>query len=256
LFERYDNQLTNGLDAGEIMGHPVPVFSGMSDVEAMIDANKEPTDEAWTDDSGTARNRTQMSFDRFATVVLYGNETFEFKAPATGYTADLKAMLKLLFLLILENLRIPEVVWGGELGQARASASETMKTFYKHITGQRLALEGIAGDTVLGADAQGGLHELLDIWLRYRALSDRQVVVAPTRLNWPALDEANDEMNLKWADGLHNKGIITDETYATISGRVDDPQGEVAAAKEQGAAKQDTFDKDVDNALDAEEAAA
>jgi hypothetical protein len=256
LFERYDAQLSNGLDAAEIMGHPVPKFTGLSDVGAMLDANAEPTAESWTDTDGTTRSRTQLSFDRFATILLYGDEDFEFVAPPTGFTNDVKAMLKLLFLLILENLRIPEVVWGGELGQARASAGETMKTFYKHITGQRLALEGMPADELLGADAQGGIHELIDIWLRFRSLVDRKVMVAPVRVDWPTLNEANDEMNLKWADGMHNKGIITDERYVAMSGRVDDPESEVAAAKTEMVKRQDSFDQSVDNALDNADATA
>jgi len=131
-----------------------------------------------------------------------------------------------------------------------------MKTFYMHIAGQRLALEGMAGDAVLGVEAQGGLHELLDVWLRTRALVDRRVVVAPLRIKWPALGESDDELNLKWADSMHNRGTITDETFVQMSGRVEDPDAEVAAARKAGADKQDAFDSAVDDALKDEAVAA
>lgn len=247
LLGRYDSELEKALDAAEIMSNPIPVFN-LQDPDASEDANANPNPDQWMDTNGATRTRNQIEFDRFSTILLQLEEKFDLISPDTGYTNDIKAMLKLLFLLILEHLRIPEVVWGGELGQARASASEQMKTFYMHIAGQRLQLEGAGADELLGATAQGGIHEMMDIWLRYRALIDRKVVVMPVRIKWPALGEADDEMNLKWADSLHGDGIITDETKVEMSGRVQDPAAEVAAAKAQMAEKQDAFDAAVDQA--------
>ena len=256
LFERYDGALEKALDGAELMSNPIPVFEGLEDIQETIENNSEPTDETYTDQDGNTRSRVRITFDRFATILLGKGGKFQFASPARGFTDDIKSMLKLLFLLILEHVRIPEVVWGGELGQARASASEQMKTFYMHIAGQRLALEGMAGDAVLGVEAQGGLHELLDVWLRTRALVDRRVVVAPLRIKWPALGESDDELNLKWADSMHNRGTITDETFVQMSGRVEDPDAEVAAARKAGADKQDAFDSAVDDALKDEAVAA
>jgi len=250
LFDRYDGISEKGMDAAEIMANPIPVFK-LDDIDDAVDANAEPIDQLYTDESGTARARKRISFDRFATIMIKVNEAFEFVSPVRGFTDDLKSMLKLMFLLILEHLRIPEVVWGGELGQARASASEQMKTFYMHIAGQRLALEGMGGDDLLGLSAQGGIHELMDIWLRTRSLFDRQVIVAPVRVAWSALGEANDELNLKWAQALHQDGVITDETYVDMSGRIEDSTAEVENAKAQMTEKQDTFDAAVNAAADA-----
>lgn len=252
LWARYDALLEKAMDAAEIMSNPIPVFT-LEDLDATEDANINPDPETWTDRNGASRTRNQIEFDRFATIFLRiledgTKEDFKLVSPDAGYTDDIKAMLKLLFLLTLENLRIPEVVWGGELGQARASASEQMKTFYMHIAGQRLQLEGAGADELLGASAQGGIHELMDVWLRTRALIDRKVVVMPVRVKWPALGEADDEMNLKWADSLHNGGLITDEKKVELSGRIEDAAAEVAAAKAQMAEKQDGFDQAVDNA--------
>lgn len=250
LFERYDSIGEKGLEGAEIMSNPIPVFSGLDDVEETLDSNKEPVDETYYDNNGTQRSRSQISFDRFATILLYGDEKFELTSPLRGFTEDIKSMLKWLFLLILENLRIPEVIWGGELGQSRASAGEQMKTFYMHIAGQRLALEGMGADEDLGASAQGGLYELLDIWLRFRALVDPRVVVAGTRLKWPTLGEQNDEMTHKWAQSMFKDKVITKKTYAAMSGRVEDPQAEVDAADSELEAEQDQFDQDVDRAAD------
>lgn len=256
LWARYDALLEKAMDAAEIMSNPIPVFKLLELLETAAE-NKSPTDETWLDDNGSSRSRERIEFDRFATILLNidenGNkEEFDLVSPESGYTDDIKAMLKLLFLLTLENLRIPEVVWGGELGQARASASEQMKTFYMHIAGERLRLEGAGGDDLLGAEAQGGLHELYDVWLRTRALIDRKVVVMPVRVNWPEIGEAADETTLKWADSMHDKGIITDETHVKMSGRVENAAAEVEAAKAQMAEKQDAYDAAVDAANDLE----
>lgn len=252
LWARYDALLEKAMDAAEVMSNPIPVFT-VEDPDASIDENENPSPEPWLDGSGSLRSRQQVEFDRQSTIfvrVLADGTKEEFKlvSPDAGYTNDIKAMLKLTFLLTLEHLRIPEVIWGGELGQARASASEQMKTFYMHIAGERLRLEGEAGDELLAAEASGGIHELMDVWLRTRALVDRRVVVMPVRIHWPALDEADDEMNLKWADTLHKAGTITDETLVEMSGRIEDAAGEVAAAKQQMSEKQDAFDAAVDAA--------
>jgi len=247
LLARYDAELEKALDAAEIMSNPIPVFN-LEDPAASEDANASPDPDEWQDGTGATRTRTQIEFDRFATILLQLDEKFDLVSPDAGYTNDIKAMLKLLFLLILEHLRIPEVVWGGELGQARASASEQMKTFYMHIASQRLQLEGAGADEDLGFAAQGGIHELMDVWLRTRALIDRKVVVMPVRIKWSALGEADDKQNLEWAKSMHMDGVITDETYVDMSGRVEDPEAEVAAAKKQMADKQDGFDQAVDAA--------
>ncbi len=252
LWSRYDALLEKAMDAAEIMSNPIPVFT-VEDIDASLGENDNPSPETWYETNGTGRTRNQVEFDRFATIFLRvladgTKEEFNLVSPDAGYTNDIKAMLKLLFLLTLEHLRIPEVIWGGELGQARASASEQMKTFYMHIAGERLRLEGEAGDELLMAEANGGIHELMDVWLRTRALIDRRVVIMPVRINWPALGEANDEMNLKWAESLKKNNTITDETFAELSGRIEDPEGEVAAAKKQALEGQDTFDAAVDAA--------
>lgn len=248
LFDRYDSLATKGLDAAEIMANPIPVFK-VDDQDDFEDENDEPMDQNYTDENGQSRKRRRLTFDRFATIIMGTDESFDFVSPQQGYTQDLKSMLKLLFLLILENLRIPEVVWGGELGESRASAVEQMKTFYMHITGQRKALEGSSGDDLLGFTAKGGLHELIEIWLRTRALLDRKVKVAPVSITWSALGEANDDMNFKWADAMYKEGLITGKTYVQMSGRVDNVDAELVAAKAEAQARQDLYDAALEEAM-------
>jgi len=249
LFQRYDAALEKALDAAEIMANPIPVFEGMEDVQETIDQNSTPEpNEQYQSANGSYVDRVRIAFDRFATIIIGKGGRFTFASPTKGYTDDVKSMLKLLFLLVLENLRIPEVVWGGELGQSRASAGEQMKTFYMHITGRRLALEGMSADESLGAVAQGGLHELMDIWLRTVSLIDRRVMVAPLQITWSPLGEADDKQNMEWANSMKDRGAITTETYVRMSGRIEDAAEEVKAADVENAEKKDAFDAAVDNA--------
>jgi hypothetical protein len=115
-----------------------------------------------------------------------------------------------------------------------------------------MALEGMSADEALGASAQGGLHELMDIWLRTVSLIDRRVQVMPLQITWPPLGEADDKQNLEWANALKDRSAITTETYVKMSGRVEDATAEVAAAEAEAATKQDAFDQAVNNAMNAD----
>lgn len=254
LLFRYDGSINKGLDAADLMSNPIPVFEGLEDVDEFLELNAEPTDEMYTDELGEERSRVRIMFDRLATIILGKGGKFSFAGPQSGFTNDLKAMGKWMFLLILDYTRIPEAIWGNELSSARASAQEQLKTFYMHINGRRLALEGDGADDLIEAQAEGGILEVLDIWLRTRRLLDRKIVVAPVRAIWPELGETNDEMNLKWADSMHDKGVIRDRTHVAISGRIDDPDDEVERAREEGDEKakqneQSQIDKAVDDAF-------
>jgi hypothetical protein len=250
LFERYDSVLENGLDAAEVMGHPIPTIEGLEDIEDFIERNGKSTGEQYQDGEGNVVQRVRIVFDRFATMLIGKGGVFRFVSPPVGFTKDLKDMAKWLFLLILDYTRIPEVIWGNEMSAGRSSSSESMKTFYSHIDGRRLAVEGEGADDILMMDAHGGLLEVIDIWLRYRQLIDRRVVVAPVKINWPSLNESSDEWNLKWGEAMHNRGLITDEEFVRQSGRIDDPDGEVTKAKDQTETNRDPMDKAVDDAFD------
>jgi hypothetical protein len=113
LFQRYDAALEKALDAAEIMANPIPVFEGMEDVQETIAQNSDTTNEQYQNSNGGYVDRVRIAFDRFATIIIGKGGRFTFASPTKGYTDDVKSMLKLLFLLVLENLRIPEVVWGG-----------------------------------------------------------------------------------------------------------------------------------------------
>lgn len=229
--ERYDALLTKAIDGAGMLSNPIPVFQGMEDIEQTIDANSEPVDDDWTDEDGATRSRTRIVWDKLSALFIGKGGSFQFAAPVSGFTGDIKGLLKLIFLLVLEFVRIPEAIWGGELGQARASAAEQIRTFYMHITARRMEIEGEGEDTDLAMEANGGLLELIAIWLRTRALTDNRVQPVPVRLIWPELSVQDSQVTLKWAAAMHSAGVIRDKTYVDLSGLTEDAAAEVEAAR-------------------------
>lgn len=235
---QYDTILRKALYGVEVMGNPIPTWQGMENLEETWEINSVPTGEY--DDNG--QEIREVRFDQLTGLFLGKGGEFKFSAPANGFTQDVRDMLKLLFLLVLEYLQIPETVWGGEMGQARATSVEQMNSFYQSIEGRRLELEGVGSDSVLGVEAHGGLLALVEIWLRTRALTDRRVRVGDVVIEWDELRHEDSALQLdkvKWAHGV---GIVRDETALRALALVDDVAGEIEAARTEDEASRDEFD--------------
>lgn len=250
LFSRYDDLLEKSLDGVEIAGFPIPVFEGMENINETITANAAAQTEPYTDIQGNAEEREVINFDRNPTVFIGKGGQFNFKGPQSGFSGDVRDMLKSLFLLMLDYTRVPEALWGGAIASSKASAEVQMPPFYTYIEGRRVRLEGEGSDDVLGTEAEGGLHELVDIWLRTRQLTDTRVIVGPVVFQWPELSEENEELRLKWVEFLKRESCMTGETALMLSDLVDDPEAEYEKAKEEKeAAAEDDFQRQMDAAL-------
>jgi hypothetical protein len=203
VFGRYDDLVEKGLDGAELLGNPIPAFEGVEDIDETIEANADPND-AITDPV-TGETHPVINWHRLQAIFVGKGGRFDYKSPRQNFTSDVREMLKLLFLLVLEFTRIPEAVWGGELTSSRSTAVEQMKNFYNHIRARRIALEGAGGDEELGAEPRGGLLELIDVWLRTVALTDRRVKVGDITMYWEPLTEVPYDVRLKatqWANGM------------------------------------------------------
>lgn len=233
LFSRYDDLLEKSLDGAELIGNPMPAFEGVEDIDETIDANATIEDETYTDAEGNEQTRKVLRWDTLGVVILGKGGQFNFKGPAVGFTSDVRDMLKSLFLLLLDYTRVPEAVWGGAIASSKASAETQVPSFLQYIVGRRVALEGAGADPELGTEAEGGLHEFFDVWLRTRALTDPRLLVGPVQFSWPELSEANMDLLLKWVQYLRGTGALTSETALTLFGKVDDPQAELEAAEKE-----------------------
>lgn len=233
LFARYDDALNKMLDGVMLMGNPMPVFEGLEDVDETIRANSTPTGQTYIDVDGNTVERTQVAFDTLGVLFLGKGGLFKFASPGTGFTNDVRNALKVLFLLLLETARIPEVVWGNEQSGQLSTGNEQMRSFYAFIQARRVMLEGEGASDDLGFEAKDGLMALLDIWLRTMALVNPRIKVAPVSIEWPELSGSDMEIILKWAQAMHNAGVITDETFVTLSQLVEDPAAEAEAARKE-----------------------
>jgi hypothetical protein len=242
LLSRYDDLIEKAIDGAELMGNPMPAFEGMENIEETIEANTTIDDETYDDADGNEETRPLLKFDRLGALFIGKGGSFNFKSPGVGFTDDIRNVLKSLFLLMLDYTRVPEAVWGGAIASSKASADAQMPPFYQYIESRRLALEGDGADDELGMVPRSGLYELMDLWLRTRALTDPRVVVGPTALKWPELNTADWQVLLKWTSYLRGVGVMDDLTTLEQFGQLEDPaavlekaQAEAEARKEEGA---------------------
>jgi hypothetical protein len=233
LLSRYDDLANKGMDAAALMGTPIPVWSGVTDVDEEKESLE--TETGTYDVEGNAE--TAINFDVNAGVITTGN--FDFKSPGIGFTKDIRDILKLLFLLILEEHQIPETVWGGELGQARATSVEQMKTFYAMIEGFRTDLEGIYDPDKGRVE---GLMGLANVWLRTKALTDKRLVVDALTAAWPALAQTDEKLMFEKVKYLGDTGRLSDVTVVEILDVVEDAKGELEKARAEAEEKADAFD--------------
>lgn len=251
VFSRYNDLIEKGLDGAEIMGNPFPVFEGMKDVDETRSANSS-TDYTELDEDGAFK--TRLRFDSNSAILVGEGGSFKFASPGIGFTGDIRDMLKSLFLLVLDYTRIPEVIWGNEMSGARDTSAEQMASFKMYIMSRRIMLEGLGLDEGVNSLPRGGFYKLVDLYLRIRDLTDPNILVGETKMDWQPLDEADKQLRYQWGTSLHDRGLVTDETLVSVSDLVEDAVSEVGKAREENALKAsqlDPFANAVNNELNA-----
>lgn len=249
----YNDLLLKALRGANRLSNPILAFVNLFDPATTMEENSAEVGEEYVDEEGFIRNRPQVNIDEDTPVVFAGEGgDVKFVSPPRGFTEDIRNMLKSLYLLFMEHLHLPDVVMGFEMSAARASATEQIKTFFAWIENRRLMLEGEGSDDLLGVEARFGILAVIDIWLRYRSLTDRKVKVRSAMLEWPALSDFDDELTLKWADAMHKASVIRDETFVDLSGRVKDPAEEIELTNKEIEENKDRFEQD-EQAIDEED---
>ncbi|TXH52991.1 MAG: phage portal protein [Desulfurellales bacterium] len=226
LYDQYDDLIYKQLDGAKLLGNPLLTFAGMEDINAVINANDTAEDDQYYDKDGNLTNRKQLNIDSNAVLLIGKGGSASFTSPPVGFTADTKTALKSLFLLLLDHTGIPEFVWGGEMGSARASSDTQMSQFVKDIEGWRL-------------DAGGWIIRLCKLWLMTKALTDPKALVGTLALEWPPLVQEDKEIRLKQVETGRKETLLTDETALALLDLVDDPATEVAAARKEAQERQE-----------------
>ncbi|MBL8165419.1 MAG: phage portal protein [Anaerolineae bacterium] len=249
LFERYNQLLSKMIEGAQLMGNPIPVFEGVKDTKKTIDANSTSAPQTYVDASGVKRERRMIEWDKLPALFLGEGGRFVLVSPQGGFTEDIRATLKSLFLLIMEFTRIPDGLWGAELGSARATLEEQMRAFEMFITSRRMMLQGEGADEELGVEANGGLLELISIWLMTRALTDRRVRVAPMSITFEPLSSEDKQLLLEKVKWAKEALLVTDATALGKLDLVEDPEAELEAARQESDERGDPYERAVDDLL-------
>jgi hypothetical protein len=209
----YDDVVIKMLDGVKLMGNPLPTYTGLDSVAEQVDTLEASNTQQYTDRFGTTEDRELIKMDQNAAIFTTGD--FKFASPPVGFTADTRAALKTLFILILDYTRIPEFVWGGAIPSSKASAETQLPPFLRYINRHRILIEGRNAEA-LQHDLSGGITDLADVWLRYEALVDTRVVVADTRMNWSQLHPEADQKMLNKLGFGRQENLVDDETALTL----------------------------------------
>lgn len=226
LYDQYDDVLEKQLDGAKLLGNPFLVFTGIRDVQGVIDANAPAQGETYQDTYGNEQPRPLVNVDRNSVFMIGEDGDAKFISPPVGFTEDTKTALKTLFLLLLEHLGIPESVWGGELSSARATSDTQLAQFVKELRGWQ-------------KENGGWVARLCKIWLQFRALTDPQIVVEKLTVTWPAPVQEDKELLLKFIEFADGRGLLKGETALRLLTLVDDPEDEVKAGQVEAKARQD-----------------
>jgi hypothetical protein len=255
LFSQYDDLIFKALKGAKLMGCPIPTIEGVEDFDETIAQNSRDVDETYQDVDGVEVERTQLVFDEESVMLVGPGGRFHFAAPPGGFTSDVRSMLKVLFLLMLEYCGIPEAVWGGEMGQARSTSVEQMRDFNAAIERRRIELER-AGEDAEGDIPQDGLLALADIWLRMRRLTDPKIKVAPVEIVWPELTLQDEKMVLEKTRFALEQTLVRKVKALELlrMAGIEKPGDEVAMAIKEAEEWMDKFDQAVNKDLASTEA--
>lgn len=246
LFERWDILFEKTIDGVELHGNPLPVFENLEDIAATIEANATAQAENGYDAFGNPENRTLLQYDRLGAIMLGKGGRATMLSPNVGFTSDIRTVLREMFLMVANYTRMPEGMWAG--ATEKGDIEDKILPFIKFIESRRSQFDGEGADDVLGNDANGGLLELADIWLRTRRLTDPKVIVAPVRSQYAHLRLEDEQITLQKAIWSHSIGAIGRADALSTLNLVADPVQAVQRATEQMSAAPDeeTFKRMLD----------
>lgn len=234
LAAEYHDVEMKSINGVKTMGNPVPVISGATDPESIRSQNATGT-ETWYNEDGVLEERPAIEFQLLTMLILGEGAQFDFKSPG-AFTQDTERMLGILFLQMLQHLKIPEWVWGGAVNSSMASVQAQTPAFHAHIKGRRQKLEK-------------ALLELVTIWLAMKSLTDPSLTLAEGEtlvVEWPELDAKDEALRWQKLTNMRELGDITSETYVAKSDEIEDAEEEVKKAKEQAKSEQDEFNERLD----------
>lgn len=192
LFSRYDDLIEKALDGVELLGNPMPTFTGVEDVEQFITDLKTLSDEVYDDADGSSETRVVINMDALPLVVVGKGGDYKMVAPEKGFTSDILNMLKTLFILVCYYSQIPEFAFGAGMDATRASTETQMPVLVQHI-------ELLRGKLVRD------LKQIARLWLMAKKFTDPSIVVDRLRVTFPEISLDSATVNMQKV--IYAKGI-------------------------------------------------
>jgi len=219
-----------------LLSNPILVAEKLADAQKFLEDNKTGT-ETQKDVDGKNQTVPVIDLNDLSMFAIEGEGTLSFKQPGT-FSADTVAMLKKLFMLMLEHSSIPEWVWGGAVKSSKASVDAQAPAFVLQIMMRRLAVEE-------------WLLDLVDIWLRTQALFTPITIPDDISLQWePVLQEDQTLLTAK-VNAAFDRGVLTQVSYLRLLHIVDDPEAEIERAQAEADARREEFEARLDQDLQA-----
>ena len=219
VFRAYHRLLDSTVKGVRIMGRPIPFVGGAKDPMVARDQNSRKV--TYTDKDGITREKYVVNFEQLNMLWLGEGARFEFATPGP-FADESQKILKLLFLIAIEHLRVPEYVWGAAITGSKASAETQQPPFTRSIDAARIALEPVM------------LH-LLSIWYQVVGLVEPHPAIELDEMNivWPEVAPSDDMTQLEKLKFAVMNSLITPETaLIQLDLGIDDPAAEVEAAQE------------------------
>lgn len=211
VFSRYDDLLNKSLSGAEIMGNPIPMFSGVENIPETLRHNSSGT-EYYNDENGVTVKRDVIRFDKESVIMVGKGGSFGYASPPIGFTSDIRDMLKSLFILIMEFTRIPEFLWGVSVPSSRASVSTQLIPFIQYIKYKQAQLIGIKSD-----NHSTQLNYAYEIWKRYLSFHIPSIMDVDVDISLPVIDATSDEIKLEYIKYFHDGGVIDSKTALGLS---------------------------------------
>lgn len=217
LYDQYDDLLYKQLDAAKLLGNPVLAFTGLEDLNAVVDANKPSETSTYTDKDGNIVDRPQIKIDQQSVLLVGKGGDVKFVGPNVGFSQDTKSSLKSLFLLLLDHTGIPEVLWGNELSAGRSSSETQMTQWRHHIEGKQ-------------RNVGGWIVVLCNLYLRARKLVDRRIILDELVVEWPPLLLQDQNALLQRVLFAESRGMLRDHIALGKLRLVENPRREAELA--------------------------
>ena len=219
LFKRYHDLLDATIRGVRAMGRPVLWVGGSKNPAG--DRKENSRKVKFSDEDGSTQEKYVVDFDATNIIWLGEGASFHIETPGP-FAGEAQTILKLMFLIVIEHLRIPEYVWGPSISSSKASAETQQPPFVRSIVAARAAIEPV-------------LLHLLSVWYQIQGIYDGHPAIDIEGMNvqWPEVAPSDEMVLLEKIKLGALDNVITPETELALLDfdNIDDPIAEVKAAQ-------------------------